>query len=75
MLDESTCDIIKKVHCGFFPVCVKSLDKDALVIGGGLFKPKGHNKEDKLMYVWQMEEKVKPKTTCNNTFHHLRLQK
>ena len=51
MLDQSSEDLIKKIPCGFYPTCTEGLDKCAKVIGRVLFKPKGHKKEDKVVYI------------------------
>ena len=51
MLDQNTGDLIKKIPCGFYPTCTKTLYKKAMVRGGLLFEPKGHRKEGKMVYV------------------------
>ena len=56
MLDQSTGDLIKKIPCGFYPTCTEGLDKCAKVIGGVLFEPKGHKKEDKVVYICEDHE-------------------
>ena len=56
MLDQLTGDLIKKIPCGFYPTCNKGLDKNARVMGGVLFEPKGHKKENKVVYICEDHE-------------------
>ena len=51
ILDSSTGDLMKKIPCGFYPICTSTLGKESMVICGKLTRPKDHTRFGKLVYV------------------------
>ena len=56
ILDDETGNLMKKVPCGFYPLCTETFGKDSTVVGGVIIMPPDHRRYGELVYVCDNHE-------------------
>ena len=56
ILDDETGNLMKKVPCGFYPLCTETFSKDSTVVGGVIIMPPDHRRYGELIYVCDNHE-------------------